>query len=160
MTVRNLSPNQMFVEMAKAHTPQYRFSSKTSKDFAAWKAEALPKVLATLGDYPPAVDPNPQLLAEWREEGLIRQRWIIDVQPYLSATLRVNIPEDVVEGERRPAILCCHGHGQFGKEPVMGNRTSPVLRQSIEDHNCNYGEIMAQKGFVTYAIDWIGFGER
>ncbi len=160
MTVRNLSPNQMFVEMAKAHTPRYHFTGETPADFEAWKAEALPEVLATLGATPPAVDPNPQLLAEWRDRGLIRQRWIIDVQPYLSATLRVNIPEGLAEGETRPAILCCHGHGQSGKEPVMGNDTSPALRQAIEDHNYNYGEVMAQKGFVTYAIDWIGFGER
>jgi hypothetical protein len=160
MTVRNLSPNQMFIEMAKAHTPQYQFGGKTREHFEAWKAEALPQVLATLGDFPPAVDPSPQLLAEWTHEGLIRQRWIIDVQPNLSATLRVNIPEGLGENETRPAILCCHGHGQFGKEPVMGNDTSPALRQAIEDHKYNYGEVMAQKGLITYAIDWIGFGER
>jgi hypothetical protein len=160
MTIRNLSPNQMFVEMAKAHQPQYRFNGTTPADFSTWKAEALPKVLATLGDAPPKVDPDPELLAEWEERDLIRQRWIIDVQPYLSATLRVNIPKGLTNGEKRPAILCCHGHGQFGKEPVMGNQTTPELRQEIADHGYNYGEVMAQKGFVTYAIDWIGFGER
>ena len=160
MTVRNLSPNQMFVEMAKAHQPQYHFTGTNPEDFAAWKAEALPKVLATLRDSPPTVPLNPQLLAEWRHRGLVRQRWIIDVQPYLSATLLVNIPEGLGADEKRPAILCCHGHGQFGKEPVMGNDASPELRQTIEAHGYNYGEVMAQKGFVTYAIDWIGFGER
>jgi hypothetical protein len=160
MTIRNLSPNQMFVEMAKAHQPQYRFSGTTPTDFAAWQAEALPKVLATLGDSPPEVDPNPELLAEWEERDLIRQRWIIDVQPYLSATLRVNIPKGLAADEKRPTILCCHGHGPYGKEPVMGNQTTPELRQEIADHGYNYGEVMAQKGFVTYAIDWIGFGER
>ena len=160
MTVRNLSPNQMFIELAKAHTPQHHFAGTTPQDFESWKAEALPKVLATLGDYPERVDPNPQLLAEWRSKGLRRQRWIIDVQPYLSATLLVNIPEDTRESEKLPTILACHGHGRFGKEPVMGNDSSPALRQEIEDHGYNYGEAMAHKGFVTYAIDWIGFGER
>ena len=42
----------------------------------------------------------------------------------------------------------------------MGNDTSPELRQAIADHAYNYGEVMAQKGYITYAIDWIGFGER
>ena len=42
----------------------------------------------------------------------------------------------------------------------MGNDSSPDLRQAIANNNYNYGEVMAQKGFVTYAIDWIGFGER
>ncbi|MHB1319821.1 MAG: alpha/beta hydrolase family protein [Anaerolineae bacterium] len=160
MTVRNLSPNQMFVELAKAHQPQYRFAGTTRADFAAWKQEALPKVLATLGDFPQRVDPNPQLLAEWEDRGLVRQRWIIDVQPYLSATMLINLPKGLRVDERRPAILCCHGHGPYGKEPVMGNQTTPALRQEIADHGYNYGEVMAQKGFITYAIDWIGFGER
>jgi pimeloyl-ACP methyl ester carboxylesterase len=150
----------MFVELAKAHRPDYRFTGTSRADFEAWKTEALPKVLATLGDPPPAAPPNPQLLAQWEAKGLIRQRWIIDVQQHLSATLRVNIPKGLAAGETRPAILACHGHGQFGKEPVMGNDSSPALRQTIEDHAYNYGEVMAQQGFITYAIDWIGFGER
>ncbi len=158
MTIRNLSPNQMFVEMAKAHRPQYHFTGTTRADFTAWKLEALPKVLATLGDFPARVDPNPQLLAEWEDRDLVRQRWIIDVQPYLSATMLVNLPKGLVAKEERPAILCCHGHGPYGKEPVMGNQTTPALRQEIADHGYNYGEVMAQKGFITYAIDWIGFG--
>jgi len=160
MTTRNLSPNRMFVEMAKAHVPEHHFTGTTVADFESWKATALPKVLATLGDSPPTCDPNPQLLAEWESRCLRRQRWIIDVQPGLSATMLVNIPQDMTPGERRPAILCCHGHGEYGKEPVMGNDTSPGLRQAIADHAYNYGEAMAQKGYVTYAIDWIGFGER
>jgi pimeloyl-ACP methyl ester carboxylesterase len=160
MTTRNLSPNQMFIEMAKAHVPTYHFTGTTPAAFEAWKAEAYPKVLATLGDFPQSVDPNPELLAEWEYHDLIRQRWIIDVQPNLSATMLVNIPKGLTAGEKRPTILACHGHGQFGKEPVMGNDSSSGLRQAIADHRYHYGEVMAQKGYITYAIDWIGFGER
>ena len=150
----------MFVKLAENHTPAYRFTGKNPADFEAWKAEALPEVLATLGDFPATVDPNPQLLAEWEDRGLIRQRWIIDVQPYLSAVLLVNLPANLGQDEKRPAILCCHGHGPYGKEVVMGNDTTPAMRQEIEAHHYNYGQVMAQQGFITYAIDWIGFGER
>ena len=160
MTTRNLSPQQMFIHLAENHIPAYQFTGKSLAEFEAWKTEALPKVLTTLGDFPAKVDPNPQLLAEWQEKGLLRQRWIIDVQPYLSAVLLVNLPQGLRPLEKRPAILCCHGHGPYGKEVVMGNDTTPAMRQEIKDHNYNYGQIMAQKGFITYAIDWIGFGER
>ena len=160
MTIRNLSPQKMFIELAREHVPEHRFTGSTPEAFASWKAATLPKVLATLGDPPPAAPPDPQLIAEWEEGGLTRQRWIIDVQKHLSATLLVNYPKGLTPGEKRPAILCCHGHGPFGKEPVMGNTTSPELRQEIENHGYNYGQEMARKGFVTYAIDWIGFGER
>ncbi len=132
MTVRNLSPQQMFIALAQEHHPLYKFEGQTPKDFTAWKQTALPKVLATLGDFPTSVPPNPQLLAEWTDKGLRRQRWIIDVQPYLTATLLINIPPELSETETHPAILCCHGHGPYGKEPVMGNASSPELHQEIQ----------------------------
>jgi hypothetical protein len=82
------------------------------------------------------------------------------VSPHISAALLVNRPAKLGSGETRPALLCCHGHGPFGKEPVMGNDSSPELRDNIERHNYAYGHKMAREGFVTFAIDWIGFGER
>ena len=158
MTTRNLSPQRMFAGLAADHVPECRFSARNRAGFAAWKRKTLPRVLATLGAAPPPAPARPELLAEWREAGLIRQRWILDVQKHLSATLLVNIPEGLKRNEKRPAILCCHGHGPYGKEPVMGNTSSPELRQRAKGYD--YGLVMAQKGFATYAIDWIGFGER
>lgn len=160
MSFRNLSPQEMFLRTATEHVPQYRFDGGSTEDFERWKREALPAVLSTLGDFPEGVPPDPQLMAEWEQDGLLKQRWLIDVQKHLSATCLVNIPAGLGEGERRPAILCCHGHGSYGKEPVMGNDSSPELRDNIARHNYDYGRQMARAGFVTYAIDWIGFGER
>jgi len=160
MADRNFSPTIMFQRMAAEHKPIYRFAGQTAEQFKAWKREALPRVLATIGDAPPRVPPNAELTAEWQHDGLRKQRWLIDVGPHISAALLVNIPPDLKPGERRPAILCCHGHGKFGKEAVMGNDSSPDLRASIAGANYNYGHQMAKHGFVTFAIDWIGFGER
>lgn len=160
MTDRNLSPQEMFVRLAAEHVPTYHFGNRGAAGFAAWKAEATPKVLATLGDWPERVPLNPELLAEWEEDGLRKQRWVIDVSRHISATLVVNIPAGLAEGEKRPAILCCHGHGPYGKEPVMGNGSTPDLLANIAQHQYDYGRQMAQAGYVTYAIDWIGFGER
>lgn len=42
----------------------------------------------------------------------------------------------------------------------MGNASSAEHRAKIESVNYDYGRQMAEAGFVTYAIDWIGFGER
>ncbi len=159
MSFRNLSPQRMFFEMGLEHQPTYRYAN-WKQGFDAWKTDALPKVLATLGDYPAEVPLNPQLTGEWEQDGLHMQRWLIDVAPHISAVFRINIPRDIPAGERRPTLLCCHGHGAFGKEPVMGNASSPELRTNMAAHNYKYGLDMAKAGYVTYAIDWIGFGER
>ena len=87
MTTRNLSPQQMFINLAKEHKPECQFSGEGLEYFTAWKKNTLPKVLATLGESPPTVNSNPEMIAEWEDKGLVKQRWIIDVQKHLSATL-------------------------------------------------------------------------
>lgn len=159
MKQRNLSPQRMFEQMASAHTPLHSFDA-SNNDFNAWKSRALPDVLATLGDWPETVDPDPALIAQWEEDGVVKQRWIIDVGLYISAVLVICRPQDLDMSARHPAILCWHGHGQFGKDSVMGNRSSTARVSEIEQHNYDYGHRMAKAGFITYAIDWIGIGER
>jgi hypothetical protein len=160
MSVRNLSPHVMFEQLALAHVPSHRFTGATAAEFGEWKKRTLPLVLATLGDYPPRVPLNPELVAEWEQDGLRKQRWLIDVGPYISATCIVNIPPKLNKDERRPAILCWHGHGPHGKDAVMGNDATDERRQTIQAHNYDYGRQMAQAGFVTFGIDWMGMGER
>jgi hypothetical protein len=158
--MRNLSPQEMFKRMAAKHTPKYSFAALENKDFDAWKDEAYPEVMKCLGDYPETCDPNPELIAEWHEDGLVKQRWIIDVQPEISAAFILARPEKISSDDSLPGILCCHGHGRFGKEPVMGNRAMPDYISDINAMNYDYGHQMAKEGFATFAIDWIGFGER
>jgi hypothetical protein len=84
------------------------------------------------------------------------------VHEFLSATFLINYPEDFDFNStaKRPAILCWHGHGAFGKDVVMGDNSSANKRANIEFHNYDYGHQMAKAGFITFAIDWIGAGER
>jgi hypothetical protein len=42
----------------------------------------------------------------------------------------------------------------------MGDESSPEKRDAIKRANYNFGHQMAKAGFVTYAIDWIGRGDR
>ena len=85
MTTRNFSPMAMFERMAAEHKPLCAFNGATKKDFETWKAEALPRVLATLGDWPGRVPLDPVMTAEWAHDGLTKQRWLIDVGPHISA---------------------------------------------------------------------------
>ncbi|MBM7789664.1 dienelactone hydrolase family protein [Tenggerimyces flavus] len=144
---RNFSPYELFLATARSHLPRYRFAGA----FPAWRTRAKPAVLATLGRLPAQVDPHPELVAEWRDGPLLRQRWHLDVQPGLSAVAYVNRPADLTRGERRPGILCWHGHTAAGKEPVMG--------EPGEDVHRGYGRHLAEAGFVTFAIDWMGYGD-
>ncbi len=170
MKERNLSPQQMFIRLAEEHVPRFRFTGTRVEDFKAWKEAALPLVRATLGAPPERVPLDPELQVEWVHDGLLKQRWIIDVSPHISAVLQVNFPsegsphEGSPQGGSRkgklPAILCWHGHFFGGKETVMGNDSSPRLAQIASAHNCSYGHAMAKAGFVTFGLDWFGYGDR
>jgi dienelactone hydrolase len=155
-TQRTIDPYTFFNHRAREHKPTGVFR----KPFAPWKRRTLKGVLDTLGDRPKKVAPNAELIVEWQEDGLIKQRWIIDTQPGLSAPLLLYRPADMKRGEKRPAILCCHGHGPDGKDSVMGIASTPARTAKIAVNNYDYGLQMARKGFVTYAIDLLGFGER
>ena len=160
MSFRNLSPQHMFENLGRKHRPECSFAAAKNGGFQTWREQTLPRVLATLGTFPDRTPANPQLCAEWEHDGLLKQRWLIDVQEDLSAILLVNYPKNLAANEKRPALLCWHGHGPYGKEPVMGNDSSTEMRDQIACYNYNYGHVMARHGFITYAIDWIGAGER
>lgn len=147
-TRRNFSPYELFLGLAREHTPRYRFGG----DFPAWRAAARPAVLATLGRLPARVPARAEFVAEWREGPVRRQRWHLDVQNGLSAVAYLNRPADLPESVRRPGILCWHGHGPTAKEGVMGDADPDVHR--------GYGRDLAAAGFVTFAIDWMGHGDH
>lgn len=153
--VRNTSPYEMFLAMAQQHAPRRRFDG----DFATWRAQTLPEVLGTLGTTVDPVDPDPELIAEWRQDDLDCQRWLIDVCAGLSAVAQINRPANLPAGEKRPGILCWHGHTVRGKEAVMGNDSSPALQAEIAATGTDYGRRMAEAGFVTFAIDWMSRGD-
>src|SRR5437763_10731419 len=145
---RNLSINAYFRARAASHVPAYRYDRQ---DFGTWQKELLASVRGTLGKMPQRVPLNPEIQAEWREDGLIKQRVLIDVEQGLSAVAYVFRPESA--RGRLPGILACHGHGPFGKESVMGNRASSPMAAEVMHHNYDYGLQMAQAGFAVIAID-------
>lgn len=153
---RNFSPREYLLGLGRAMKPRHAF--RQGSDFAQWRAEALGPVLDTLGPQPDPVPLNPVLLAEFDDGGMICQRWVIDVQDHLSVMVVVNRPRGV--SGRLPGILCWAGHSAFGKEAVMGNRSSQGLRDYVEETGLEYGRHMAETGeFVTFGIDWMGQGD-
>ncbi len=159
MKPRNYSPQEMFAQMAQAHRPTCRFNGNSEADFQQWHAATLPQVLATLGKFPPSCTPDPHFVAEWHHDGLRKQRWLINVNPWLSAVLDVNYPVDLDDNEKLPAILVCVGHDrETGRKSKMGNVADSSNGTDPVPHRA-YGHHLAKAGFVTFAIDWIGVGD-
>lgn len=149
MSLRQYSPQQMFLGMANAHQPRHAYRGQP---FDVWKQEVQAKVLASLGRMPEAVDPSPELLRQWEHDGLVKQKWAVDVSPFASVEVQINRPAGRA-GELLPAILCCHGHDAAGKEEIMGNAADAP-------ETIFFGHTLAKQGFVTFAMDFMGKGLR
>jgi len=155
---RNLSIDAYFNALAARHVPRFKFAGSSKSDWMNWRESLTPAVIQSLGPLPTKVPLRPEAIAEWDEDGLVKQKLIFDVEEGLAVTAYVFRPRE--SNAPLPAILCCHGHGLLGKEPVMGNRSTPELAEHVRQMNYDYGLQMAKAGFVTMSIDWRGFGER
>ena len=154
----NTSPYEMFLALAREHEPTHRYTP--GSDVEKWRAETLPAVLATLGRPPAPATTNAELVAEWQQGEVLTQRWSVPVSAHLTAYAYVSRPALLDPSRRRPAILCWHGHSQGGKEVVMGNDSSSAYRSTDEELNTSYGRQLAEQGFVTFGIDWMGYGDQ
>lgn len=132
----------------------------TAEEYAAWKALALPRLLALLGDFPAPVEPRAEVECAVEEDGLIRERVVFDSEEGMSVPCVLLRPRNTAEDRGGAAILCCHGHGAFGKDPVAGVRATPAHEADIARHRYDYAARLAREGFVTLAPDLRGFGER
>jgi len=161
MAGRNFSIQEYFNKRCAELAPSLSFRGRTRQDWRRWRRRLLAELRKRLGDWPDPVPLRPEVVWEYREDGLIKQRVVFDSERHMSVPAYVFVPEDRPRGRRLPAILCCHGHGPYGKDAVMGiTRGQADRERHIRTHNYDYGLQMARQGFVTMAIDWRGFGER
>lgn len=160
MAKRNFSMINYFNKMAEHWVPLLTFQGSSLTEFEDWQAKASEKFFELLGDFPEPVAPEPEIIYSIEEDGIIRERVIFDSEENMSVPCVVLRPTDMKTDGSNAAILCSHGHGPYGKEPVSGNKSSGGLRQQIADHTYNYGEIMARAGYMTLSPDLRVFGER
>ena len=160
MAHRNFSMIDYFNRVAADHVPELSFRGTSREDWEAWHESALAKLVELLGRFPAKVDPAPDVVYSVEDDGLVRERIVIDTEQHMSMPCVLLKPVGMKADGSHPAILCSHGHGLYGKEPVAGNKTSPALRESVGGLNYNYGEQMARRGYVTLSPDLRVFGER
>ena len=160
MANRNFSMIEYLNRRAKDWQPLLSFRGKTKAEWEQWREAALPKYLELLGELPQPVDLAPDVIYAIEEDGLIRERVVFDSEAFMSVPCVVLRRSDMPADRSGRAIVCSHGHGLFGKEPVAGNATTPELRANIAAHHYNYGEEMARRGYLALCPDLRVFGER
>ncbi len=157
---RNFSMQAYWEHLTKGHRPLLRFAGEDRADWQSWHEEALIKLQDLLGPFPEAVPLDAEVEYSVEDGDFIRERVVFNSEAYMSVPCQVLRPKAMAADGSNAAIVCSHGHGPFGKDPVAGVRSSPEHEANIAQHNYNYGEQMARAGFLTISPDLRVFGER
>ncbi len=141
---------------------QLAFRGRTAREAAAWQRKLRAKLIQILGvdtmQQPARLKPKRHNREDcgsyWRED------WTIFTEPDVQATFYLLLPKNLSRGERRPAVLCPHGHSSGGRFSPAGRTDIEAIRKQIEVHNYDYAVQLVKRGFITLAPDARGFGQR
>jgi dienelactone hydrolase len=124
---------------------------RTIADWRVRREHVLQRMQLVMGDMPDrakAVPLDMKVIEETDCPKYVRKKITFAVESWDRLPAYLLIPKEL-KG-KVPGILCLHPTSEFGKEVVVGLREKP---------NRNYAEELAERGYVTLAPDYPGFGE-
>jgi dienelactone hydrolase len=159
--MRNWSMGEYLLRRYRERQPLLPLRAENADELRQWQAQFRAKVWEGLGLLPEQKCPLEPIIVDrtdmgdhWREKVLFQSEPDMTVPAYLL------LPKDLQQGEKRAAILACHGHGN-GKDDVCGITHGELHRvHSIRAHNYAYALQLVREGYIVLAPDWRGFGER
>jgi dienelactone hydrolase len=140
--------------------PALACQATTVAAWRSWRSELTARLTELLGPFPPEGCPLwPAVLDRVVTARYTREKIAFVSEPGMTIPAYLFTPRRLSPGQRRPAVLCLHGHGG-GKDDVAGIAASAKERQQrIRALNYDYGHRLAEQGYVVLAPDARGFGE-
>lgn len=137
------------------------FKSESEIDYLKWKSELKEQLKEITGlNRMQACEFEPKLLETVYLDGFKRDKMIIQTEPDVWMTFYVLIPNDIVQNEKRPAVITPHGHDSAGKFSTSGRYDIPCVKEQIGIYNYDYGVKFVNEGYIVFCPDARGFGER
>lgn len=148
-------PAAVGVSLFAAPPPAPVFPDKNldAEFFAAFRTQVI-------GEAPPVVPPEVKIDSTEKMDGYTRQKisYNVDRDERVSAWLLI---PDHAEGAKLPLVFCLHPTSGNGKDMVIDFNQHPrdeAERRKFEARS--YGLDLVKRGFVCFAPDRAGFGER
>jgi dienelactone hydrolase len=161
MAERNLDLQRWIEYLYQRRPRRLGFSPRRANDLAAWQRQVRAALIEAMGGWPEEPVPLEPEITEAHDDGAwLRQRLLINSEAMMTVPCWLLVPKDLRAGERRPAVLALHGHGN-GKDDVVGlDHGDEGRRQHIAAANYDYARQFAQRGYIVLAPDHRNFGER
>jgi dienelactone hydrolase len=143
--------------------PDRRFTGSSPDEFSAWRGGFIAWLRRLLyaeggGAGSPGV---PEFVVSGQEEWHGCKRTELRFRnPAFDLVVPATVLEPPPAKHNGAGILCQHGHGAFGRLPVIGAQESPEMAKDLARYRYDFGCRMAQAGYVVIAIDLLNFGSR
>ena len=162
---RLIDPLDGILARAAAQRPALELP-RSRAEWEEWRPRALERLRAALGPWPEAVrlDPAEGDTADAGDH--LRTRIVFESDAFSAVPAWLLVPKDLAPGDRRPGILCAHGHGRGKDDPAgvvdeaLPEEERARQRRHLDSHNYDYARQLARAGYVCLVPDWRDFGER
>ncbi len=138
--------------------PELAFPGGTPAEIADWETRARATLTRLLGGLDgPRVPLLPRLSGPHARPGYTRREVVFHTRPGLAACGYLLVPDGVTAGA--PAVLCLPGHGR-GAADLVGIAEDGTDRDEPEGYQHDFAVQCVRRGYVTLALEPLGFGRR
>ena len=136
------------------------FQGKTAEDCKQWQRKFKAKLNELLGDSTPPKFWKATVEEVVKLDDHVRHHLLLEADGVPSVPVYLLIPKNLTKDEKAPGILCVHGHGEFGYDPIVGRTDLPGVKEAIQKSHYDYGLQFVRKGYVVAAPCMVPFGRR
>ncbi len=140
--------------------PAMLFGGATPEELRDWQERFRAKVLSLLGNLPERAALEIEHVEEVDCGAYTRHKIRYQTEEAVWVPAYLLVPKSAAANKPAAAILCLHGHGQFGKDSVVGITDTPDRESEVTRLQYDFGRRFAEQGYVVLAPDLRGFGER
>jgi dienelactone hydrolase len=139
--------------------PSLPFGATDRRTALAWQRRARAKVTELLGGFPAGVRVplQPEIVEQKDLGAYTREKVVFQTRADLTATGYLLVPKD--RPRNAPALVCLPGHGR-GAAQIVGIDEDGADRVAGGDASKPMAIQAVEHGFVTFALEQLGFGER
>ena len=136
------------------------FQGKTAEECKQWQKKFKAKLNELLGDSTPPETWKATVEEVVQLDDHVRHHLLLEADGVPSVPVYLLIPTGLTKGQKAPGILCVHGHGEFGYDPIVGRTDLPGVKEAIQKSHYDYGLQFVRKGYVVAAPCMVPFGRR
>jgi len=146
---------------AMEHAPlSMLFQGRTADECQGWQRAFRSRLTQLLGDSTPPAKWTTVVEDRTEFDDHIRHQLLLKSAGVPSLPVYLLVPRSLSAGQRAPGVLCVHGHGAYGYEPIVGRTDLEGVAANIKKNNYDYGLQFVRRGFVVAAPCMTPFGRR